>query len=385
MELLTEEWESEQSDAINRSKEEETAVRNSINSLKVEQKKLTESNSQMNSVLERADALIHEREQLAKDVEKKVAQRIAAARQNAADFISEMALSAPYLLPGDKKAEQMNSLYARLIQGAKLVSGEPELLSDWQVTLNAICENLKDAGVADQYQYGLSAYLYSCYLNHFPILLAGPNGREIADALSAVLTGRLADYLDCSECQYGDILPEIDSLEHSVLVCDHPFVSNWVEHLPEFSRKQNVFTIFVHPYKEDLAVEPVGIVNYMIPLLTEFFVDSVPTRGYYPCCRLEKYKDYTGQRLTHRHQKMFTRLRTSPIVRNKLQRVLTDLRGMCNAQKDDHDLVLCLAPLAYLMDKTDILSEMMKESGSRSLQLTSDVRDLIIWMLGIEE
>jgi hypothetical protein len=260
---------------------------------------------------------------------------------------------------------------------------EPECLEDWQDTLDSINNNLEDAGVGSQYRMGLSAYLYSCYLHHFPILLAGPNGREIADALSAVLTGRLADYLDCSASQYRDVLPLIDSLEDSVLVCDHPFVSEWVGHLPEFSRKQNVFTVFVHPYKEDLVVEPGGIVNYMLPVLTEFFVDQAPTGDVIMCRQTEGYREYAPQKPDKYHRRQLSRLPFSALARNNLNQVLTELRSMCKAQNDDYAFVLGLAPLAFLSDRTDQLVEMLNK---KKLTLSSErVRDDIFGMLGNEE
>lgn len=382
MELLTQQWEEENRESILRKEEERTSVINEISALKTDRVELASEIEHFRRELASADEQIRERKQLAEDVEKKVEERIAAAKKNAADFICEMAFSAPRIPLEHKEETSASTAVSGLVRGGTL-DEEPECLENWRNTLNSINDNLEDIGVGSQYRMGLSAFLYSCYLHHFPVLLAGPNGREIADALSAVLTGRLADYVDCSESQYRDVLPQIESLEDSVLVCDHPFVTEWVGHLPEFSRKQNVFTVFVHPYKEDLAVEPGGIVNYMLPLLTEFFVDQAPTRDVTMCRRTEGYREYALQKPGRDHQKQLSRLPFSTLARNKLHRVLTDMRSMCESQNDDYAFVLGLAPLAFLSDRTDQLVEMLDK---KKLILSSDsIRKDIIGMLGNEE
>ena len=385
MELLTEEWEEAYGEEIRGAREKEAAIRGEIATLAQEKEMITAECAQMKNELTKADTLILEKKTLADEVEKKVAERIAVAQKNAADFICEMAFHTPYFMPKQAEPETKRPKKTAIIRGTEWNEDDIEGLSTWKDVLNAVCDALEEAGIAIQYRYAFGAYLYSCYLNHFPVLLAGPFGREIADAFSLVLTGRRADYVDCTSNSYRRVNSEINELNKSVLVVDHPFVNEWVGHIPEFSVKSNCFTIFVHPYKEDLVMEPSGILNYMIPLLTDLVIDQVPQRNFFGCHLEEGFQEYSGQKAVEYHRKLLQRFQVTPIVYSKVCRVLTDMHAMCEDRNADNDGILCLAPLAYIMDKTNLLVKKLKENDTRTLPMSTEVSSYLLRMLGGQE
>lgn len=381
MNLLTQQWQEENQESIRRKEEERTAVIDEISALKTDRERLSSEIESFRSELACADDQIQERRQLADDVEKKVAERIAAAKKNAADFICEMAFHAPNTQTVVMESVQRHNEQAMIVPGVELSSEDAEALHSWKEVVDNLCDNLEEAGVMSTFRRGFSAFLYASYCNHFSVLLVGPNGREIADALSATLMGKTADYLDCTHIRYSDASEIIDELDESVLVLDHPLVSDWAGHIPDITRKKNCFPVFVHPYKEDMAVEPAGIANYLVPVFTEWIIDQLPSGVCFPCGIGEGFRRFDAPKTARVHKKLLSRLGVAPIAQGIMQRVLTSMHGMCEDNSADNDATLCLAPMAYLMNQTDYLIEKIEEKDQKKLPMSEKAREYLIELL----
>ena len=155
---------------------------------------LTDQWKQIQGHMKNISLEIAQKEKLAADVEAKVAQRISAARKDAAEFISEMAFAQS---AATGQIMQTASTGRMLFQSGSTLDTElVEHQESWDA-ISTIQEGLEDAGVVEQYSLEFAAYLHAAYTAHIPLLLAGPNGRDIADALSAALCGRTASILCC--------------------------------------------------------------------------------------------------------------------------------------------------------------------------------------------
>ena len=94
-EQLTEEWRKENNDRIALAQSELDSVQNETQNARNEIQESIQKNNELMAELENIQKQIDEKEKLALEVEKKVALRIKLAKENAADFISQMAFLSP--------------------------------------------------------------------------------------------------------------------------------------------------------------------------------------------------------------------------------------------------------------------------------------------------
>lgn len=385
MELLTEQWQLDYNKQRTEAEQVQSSLLKEITELERKKDALSSEYAAIQLELDSADERIEEKKKLANEVERMVTEKIAAARSDAASFLAEMAFWSPTVPERPSEQREKRAKRSSICFGTVLQEDEVEELHTWKEVLDALGDNLEAAGVAQSYRSALGTYLYSCFLNRTPVLLAGPFGREIADAFSLVLTGKTADYLDCSLCTYRRGMGDIQLLSSSVLVIDHPFEKEWAEHIPELSTLPNCFVMFTHPFREDLLIEPVGMMNYMIPILTELVIDHAPQKDYFSCCLSSLFLDFQQERTVAFHRRILKRIHVNSYITGKICRILTDYHGMSGDQNADHDCLLCLAPLAYLTEHADTLVEELRKTDSKSLPVSSDARAHLLQSLGVEE
>lgn len=151
-----------------------------------------------------------------------------------------------------------------------------EELENAQDVVDLLSYNLVEAGVCKDYAEIVSAFLTASIHNSSSLILAGPNGKEIADAISLTLFGRSAGrYISWNNTE---IINTLSENEEPVVIFDSFCKTEIVDILPEVISGHDKLCIFITPYHEDLAIEPLGLFNYALPLMTEWFVDSYPHR-----------------------------------------------------------------------------------------------------------
>lgn len=245
-----------------------------------QKKQLTDQWKQIQGHMENISLEIAQKEKLAADVEAKVAQRISAARKDAAEFISEMAFA-------------QSAATGQIMQTAST----GRMLFQSGSTL--------DTELVEQYSLEFAAYLHAAYTAHIPLLLAGPNGRDIADALSAALCGRTASILCCEGEYNSQAVEEWLNSSDEVVAIQNLLNTSWIDHIPELLRTQEKFVIVLHPFAEDLVIEPKGLYNYLLPVLTELFVGWTASRNFsggYFCKDFPQYKHAKPKSLPFENQ-----------------------------------------------------------------------------------
>ena len=206
--LIREDWRKENEALL---KEAEDRLSNIKDDIAKEEKKRTDlikeleeqlietkkANEEAQKKLDKINSDIHDAEVLASQVEEKVSDRIKAARTDAASFIAEMAFVSQLQEPSANSYE-MNPIERSIYRVGEVFDSDIlEICNSWKDTLVLLSECLEDAGVSNEYSSSLAAYLYSAYMEHTPLMLAGPNSSSIADALSYTLTGKSAGSLIC--------------------------------------------------------------------------------------------------------------------------------------------------------------------------------------------
>lgn len=336
-------------------------------------------------LIQQAEEEIERQNQLAQDVEKKVAARIEEAQKNAADFISQMSFHvAPQSNPVvSVSLPEQNVSKSHFVEG-EAISDNIKSIRDRNDFLELLSNNLVECGVSQSYAHGFACYLYSCYVNGIPILLAGPSAKEIAHAFSLSMYGKTAGFLDCAVCEYRDSLPEITNTTSELIVLSNPFTAGWCEHIPDLTGMAEKYFFFVHPYTEDILIEPKSVFSYMMPVLTELILDEFPSGEYDSGLIYDKFKHHPIQKRQKYHRVMLNQWRLNPLTIGSIQQVLTDMKAMSENKNADYDCLFCLAPYAYISNHGEHLVDKI-DAGQKELTLSHNVKDLIKAFFGTDE
>lgn len=304
-----------------------------------------QDSEQLEARLEHLTSEISQKETLASEVEEKISSRILSAKENAAAFISEMAFCSPVV-------SKMPVSQSNIKKGTVLDSEPPKEFHETFDFFGYLEDNLIKAGVKENNQaFGLAYFLYACYRNQIPLLIAGPYGAEIADAFSAVLFSRTAGHLYCNGSFQEQLLQETENTEDTIIVIHQPFSAEWISPLLEWSAQTEKYCIFVHPFSEDLLIEPKGLMNYAVPVLTELWIDKKPTRNYFSGILKQPFPlENTGRNRTF-HSDFMKKLGILGMQFSFLQTIMKDMHIMLKNQNEEFDFYFCLFPYAYLSGK----------------------------------
>ncbi len=369
--MLTEEWEEEYKariEAANAAVEKKSAeIRGKEEQLSV----LNADYSEKQSQYEEIKAFLDKREQLAADVERKVEERISSAKRNAADFIAEQAFI--------QKDSENGSIHEEIqfLAGQILPQDALTINTSWREELESVCAELPEAGVTAKFVPALATFLYSAYLNRVPLMLMGPNGKAIADAFSAALFGETCAQLICEGNYNHSALQRTEESNAQIVVIDNVFDAKWNYYINNYSQRSSKFLIAVNPFAEDLQIEPRGIVNYWIPVMTELFVDARPSCEFVGGKRSEGFCAYPKENAKPYHNKLFQKLHLSSLSTKTLQQLLADLHSMNHNIQEEYDYLFSALPCAYVTNAMDTLREHIEGK-----QLASDMKDILGAYLG---
>lgn len=339
-----------------------------------------ETKGKLEDVLEE----LGKQEQLAADVEKKVSDRIAQAKGRAAEFIADMAFQFPI---GAERltVPQPDVPGAIFLEGEHLPMEELELNHDWTELKETIRFELFEAGVSERYAEALGTYMYAAYVNHVPLLLAGPCARDIADAFSAALFGCLAATLRLEGNYSNSVVDQCLNSEEKIIAIENLFSSVWNPYLPGIIADKNRFYIGIHPYSEDLVIEPDSFFYYMAPLLTEHFVDRHSTRKFVGGCMTEGFQHYVSAVAKPYHSRVFHDIKMGVFVRNLVQQVLTDMHIILQDDSSDYDYIFAILPYGYVFDKIDVLRNCLFKEATKESSMSSELLSYIRSYLGETE
>ena len=201
--LITIDWQEENRQKIDEADRDIQDKTGQIESLSAESLKIENNIENLTKTKERIEKEISEKEKLAADVQSNVEIIIAKAQEHAAEFMASMAFvntagNTPV------KVEKGNS--SCFTSGITILSEQVEEYEDWKDLIDNLSDNLEKAGVCSKHSKSFAAFLYSSFLNHFPLLLSGPDASEIADAFSVSLFGKTAGTLECAGAYDGSII-----------------------------------------------------------------------------------------------------------------------------------------------------------------------------------
>ena len=379
--LIRADWKKENEHLLSEAREKlETAEKDLKyveNSLAAAQAELAEAKAED----ERLAAAVAEKEKLAEDVEAAVAERIQKARSNAAEFIASMAFAGGQSVPNTfdevgTGAYIGNTPYRVILQSEDFNNLEAH--HSWADVFYTSEMELREAGISEARLKGLAAFLCAAYINNQPILLAGPNAMDIAQAFSAAVTGHQCGVLSC-EGRYNErIVESIGGAGEKIVVINNLFASEWMNRLPEVLAKKDIFFIITHPYAEDIPVEPKSLYGFMLPLFTEFFVDKKARGNYYGGYFAENFESQlpknSGKKL-----KALSKLLLTPLTQNRIEMLIGTMHNIYPDATQDDDFVLGILPMAYALMKIDDLAGIFSD---QQVSVSEDLKRDLRYILG---
>lgn len=240
------------------------------------------------------------------------------------------------------------------------------LCGDWKETLGLLSTNLIEAGVRSDYADITASFLYNMYLRKIPLLIAGPSGRNIADALSLAVTEKTACLLDAtivSKQEYNNynwlFSRDNEFLESDVVSVSGIFTNR--DFLYLLCRKQLVENHFIvnHPFPEDLVIEPKSLYTYFFPLLSDIIIDRLPTNRFHAGLKKNRYEEFINSGRERVSPNPFIRLKIPQLMMNRLLTVLTDVKEQVIVNYIDVMYLFCLFPYAYATDQLTILESLV--------------------------
>jgi hypothetical protein len=337
---------------------------------------------------ERLAKMIAEKEQLAEDVEKAVADRIQKTRENAADFIASMAFVngqqvqiAVTETPSatEDPFEPVNTTYRMCPKFKNL--DDLEAHHSWANVIDTAIFELGEAGVAEQWRSGLSAFLCAAYIEKQPLLLVGPNAIDIVQAFSAAVTAHEYGVLRC-EGDYDDqVIAEIGTSGESVVIINNLLASGWMNRLPEILSQKDIFYVATHPYAEDIQVEPQSLYQFVLPLFTEFFVDKKATGKYLGGYLADDFENFSGPKDTHKELRALSKFAPSPIVKNRINNLVATMHCIHPETTADDDFLFAALPIAYASLTVNELTEVIADSQT-GIAISAKLKRDLQYVLG---
>lgn len=386
--LIRKDWETENESLL-------TEARGKLDSLRAELKSATENLSAAQEAFnktkaedERLAGIIAEKEKLAEDVEKAVAERVQRARENAADFIASMAFvsgqqvqvacaetSATVEVPSkpDIDTYHMCPEYENL--------DDLEVHHSWADVINTAVFELAEAGVAEQYRSGLAAFLCAAYIEKQPLLLVGPNAIDIAQAFSAAVTAHKHGILCCEGSYTNQTIAKIGANGESIVIINNLFASNWMNRLPEILSRKDIFYVATHPYAEDIQVEPKSLYGFMLPLFTEFLVDKKATGKYYGGYFSDDFKPYSSSKGTRRELAGLSKFALSSLVRKRINSLVATMHGIYPTTTAEDEFLFCIFPIAYASMAINELTETIADL-QKGVTISANLKHDLQYVLG---
>lgn len=182
--MLTVEWEKDYSEKIQNAEQQMQEISVAVNNQKEELEKSKIDYKKLQNKIKLIQTEIEAKETLACEVENKVAERIAFARKNAADFICNMA----FVLPEHTASQQSEQkLFLPTVTYRRINSVLEEEISDLDTFEEELAENLELVGYKEIVAAEMAQTIVFCISNRLPLII-NENADRIADCISAMFS-----------------------------------------------------------------------------------------------------------------------------------------------------------------------------------------------------
>ena len=379
--LVTKQWEEKNSARIQEALETQSQIEEDLSNKKSSLTEIEEKTRALEEKYEEITLQLIENEELEKRIEEKIRQKLLDARNDVANILADY----PFISFANTKPEELTeknlptNTSTAYRPGSKLPDDQLEPYETWENLIEILVDELSEASVLEKYKEALAVYLYSAYLCNMPVLLAGPNGESIANAFSSSLFGRNAGILDCSSDYDFEAIERMAKSNDQVIIVKNIFNNGWILHISDIISQQKKFFFILHPFTEDLLIEPKSLYNYAIPIFTETLVDGIPTGVFLGGKSSEEFEHPTITDKKPYYEKLLVKMGASQLFRSQIQKIISLYCSLKNEPNDDMKCLLALLPYAYLTENGE---KMLEEMGAK---LSNEMKKKCSGFLGIEE
>ena len=260
--------------------------------------------------------------------------------------------------------------------GTQLDPSRPDDNTSWQMTLETLTSELTEAGIDQNYVHQTAAFLFSSIYNHFPLIFSGPAGKILADALSVSMFASTAGTLDASAPYSPSLLREAEEGNDRIIVAENIFSGNWLIPLTQHIQHTHKYFILLHPFPEDLQIEPHSLFRYFHPILTDPLVHKIIFPDFLGGKNLENYIGFESQY----KKSAGTLLPILPSVNlytDRLLKVISDAQQMLGNEDPELVWMLAIFPYAYATGKTSLLSEKLTSQSGISRNTIQRIEEFL--------
>lgn len=319
----------------------------------------------MNSQFDNLKIKICEQEIVGVRTIESVREKLGHARSDVASFLAEISVYMPFDTNfGGNSSTSSNS--CQRIEGISLPLNCLSTASSYKEQITFISDELVEAGVADELREILATYLYAATYINSNLLLAGPAADSIADALSCGLYGMTAERLICDGQWDTEIVQQVLRSDNKVIIIENPFAVHWIDRLPQYILSAKQMIILTTPFSEDIAIEPKGLCNYVLPLFTDYFVDHKPTNCWAGAIKANKFQDLPLKDIKPFSNKVLNQLGLSKYAKKQIQSVLAAMKSMLEDKNKIYEYLCGLLPLAYMTDSIEIIKSEIEQTDALS-------------------
>lgn len=387
-ELIHQDWEKENERLLTEAKQKLDLLHAELKSATEDLGKAQDAFNKTKAEDERLSDIIAEKEKLADGVEKAIAERIQNARENVADFIANMAFVGGQpmqvvkaaTLPSVEAISELNtSTYCTYPEFEHL--DELEVHHSWTDVINTAVFELAEAGVAEKYRNGLATFLCAAYIEKQPLLLVGPNAIDIAQAFCTATTAHKHGVLYCESGGVHQAIEKIGADGEDIVIINNLLAGGWMNRLPEILSSKDIFYIAIHPYAEDIQVEPKSLYSFMLPLFTEFLVDKKATGKYYGGYFSDDFKPYSAGKGARKELTVLSKFGLSPLVRSKINSLMTIMHNIYPSTTTDDDFLFLIFPIAYASMAINELTAAIADP-QKSIEISANLKRDLQHVLG---
>ena len=167
--------------------------------------------------------------------------------------------------------------------------------------------------------------------------------------------------------------------EDEIVIIKNPFRSPWINCIMELLLPAEKQYFLVVPYAEELLIEPNGILNYMLPILTEMFIDKLPTTQFIGGQMAVTFRDFVQKNIkTNKYTRIFKEFKVNRMPSERWQEIINMYYGMSGKGTADMEYLMFLFPCAYITEQGELLMEYMEKEKN----LSSTIKNMIKNFLG---
>ena len=291
-----------------------------INTLKDELKTNISEVIELKNKLKLIDPKIQKIQDITKNLEDKLQEIINASSLNSSNIST--ALSSDI-----KDQDVSNTIYSVI---SKDKASEKPPVKQWDKVITVLEKNLSEAGVIDNSKlaccYGLAVFLCANYILRQPVLLTGPNVKDICVAMSYAFDDGRYGVLNCTGEFNQAAVEQIGSNGEHIVFVNNLITSNWVNHIQDILKNNEIFFIVGHPFKEDLQVEPSSLFNFLLPILIEPIVDDIPYQRYTNSHLADSLHSYFPEIINRERLTILNKVNVSPLQMNNMNHIFSIMK-----------------------------------------------------------